>query len=168
MKYRRLVCRCRWQSFYGFGEHGFVLGEAYGSLLLQFGVGDGILSVEFGKLFVEPCSGDGSLSLDFVELQLPGSVGLGTFQLPSSRIGSDLGDDLGEAVGKVLALGRKVGKRIRRRSGSWIGRRNGRDRPSMGGGTNPNNRRAKPDLEASSRGLNDGLSAMTMEASLDD
>ena len=64
----------------------------------------------------------------------------------------------------VEELGRRIGGRIRRRSGSWIGR----DLPLMGGGTNPNICRAKPDLEASSCGLNDGLAAMTLVALLDD
>ena len=92
--------------------------------------------------------GDGILSVEFGELFIEPCSGDGSLSLPSFvELGYDLSD----------------GKRGRR-----IGRRNGRDRPSLGGGTNPNNRRAKPDLEASSRGLNNGLSAMTTEASLDE
>ena len=75
MKYRRLVCRRRWQSFDSL------------SAALQFYDGVGELGVF-----------DGSLLLEFVELQLPGSFGLGAVQLPSSRIGSGLGFHLGPGL----------------------------------------------------------------------
>ena len=89
---------------------------------------------------------DGGLSLEFA------------LRPPISQIVSDVGEDLIE-VGEDLIEGREKAQAL--------DGRNVRDRPSMGG-ANPNNLRAIPALEASSCGLNDGLTAMTSVASLDD